>query len=119
MAKNWFSSLASAIAGAGTGTATTVESAISGWFSSKYAPITTTFQTLEGIGPTGNPDQLNGLLGQLKTQFAQVNGVPGAEYSYETTLVGLVGKNDAASVNLWAQTCANAISTLANASSIL
>jgi hypothetical protein len=116
---NWFSSLANAVAKAGTGSATTVETTISGWFSSKYSAITNTFEELEGLGPEANPDQLNGLLAQLGTEFVAAGSVPGAEYSYVTTLKGLVGKNDAASVNLWAQTCANALTTLTNAASTL
>jgi hypothetical protein len=116
---NWFSSLASAIASGTTSSASAVGSTISSWFANKYAPITTTFQTLQGLGPTANPDQLNGLLGELKTQLQQVSGVPGAEFTFETTLASLVGKNDAASISLWSQTCANALSTLSNASSAL
>jgi hypothetical protein len=116
---NWFSSLASAIASGTTTSASSVGTTISSWFASKYAPITTTFETLQGLGPTANPDQLNGLLAELKTQLQQVSGVPGAEFSFETTLASLVGKSDPTSTSLWSQTCTNAISTLANASSAL
>lgn len=121
MAKNWFSSLASAIASLPAGaasSASSVQTTISGWFANKYAPITTTFETLQGLGPTANPDQLNGLLGELKTQLQQVSGVPGAEFSFETTLASLVGKNDPVSTSLWSQTCTNALTTLQNAASL-
>ena len=112
---SWVNNLATVISKLPTSALTdagAVGSTITGWFTSKFAPITLTFQQLEGIGPTGNPDQLNGLLSKLKMQFTQINGVPGAEYSYETTLAGLVGKNDAGSIELWNQTCQAAIATL-------
>jgi len=117
---NWFSSLASAIAALPTGaasSASSVSTTISGWFSNKYSAITATLEDLQNAGPAANPAQLTGLLQELNVQFAAVHGLPGAEFSFETTLAGLVGKTDATSVNLWAATCANAISTLTNASS--
>lgn len=116
-----WSSLASAIAKlprSATSSATSVESTISGWLSNKYAAISSTFETLQGLGPTANPDQLNGTLGALKTQLQGVSGVPGAEFTFETTLAGLVGKSDAASVEMWSQTCTQALATLANASAL-
>lgn len=119
---NWFKSLASAIAALPSGAASSaasVGSTISSWFSTKYSAITQTLQDLQNAGPGANPAQLNGLLSQLSLQFAQVHGLPGAEFSFETTLMGLVGKTDAMSVNLWSSTCAAALSTLQNASSAL
>ena len=119
MATNWLSSLATAIVSGGSTTASSVGTAISGWFASKYSSITSTLQDLQNAGPTASPAQLNNLLSELNLEFAQVHGLPGVEFTFETTLAGLVGKSDGASVELWSQTCASAISTLTNASSAL
>jgi hypothetical protein len=114
---NWFTSLASEIASLPATSATAVSTTISGWFANKYSAISTTFETLQGLGPTANPAQLSGLLSQLSTQFVQAGSVPGAEYTYVTTLTSLIGKNDVTSIDIWAQTCTNALNTLTNASS--
>lgn len=118
---NFFSSLSSFISDLPPVTIsnpTALGTTISGWFTNKYGPITTSFQQLQGLGPAANPDQLNGLLAKLKLQFSQINGVPGAEYSYESTLAGLVGKSDPTSVELWSSTCNNALQTLQNAAAV-
>src|SRR5271163_4215454 len=103
----WLAALEAAAASAGT--------TVSGLFNTKSSAVKTTLTKLQGLGPTADPNELNGLLASLRSQLAQLTPLPDSEFAFENILVGLVGKTDAVSITQWSEACAGALTALANA----
>lgn len=113
---NFFSTIVAALSSATGSASSTVSSALSSVFASKTKAATTTFQTLQNLGPGADAGELAAMLTQATNELGAINAVPQVEFAFVSELRALVGKTDPASVASWETTCSQAVTALQNAS---